>query len=241
MNLSEEQEIKKEFQLERVILFSDAVFAIIITIMVIDIKLPEGAAEADLQTLQRDFFHILIKLTAYAASFFLVANFWIRHLKIFSFLKDYNIPLLLLNLFFLFTVSLFPFAISLITGTTHLNAFLSTWAFNIYFGIILGVIFSQTLLTRYLVKHKAELCIYNREMETVLQWKAQRINLLVVPLAVVIIIVFNYFNLKPTYTLFVVALLMVANGRLRRYYYPDSGLFSTPFSMLTDKIKKPRK
>lgn len=35
-----ESEIKKEFQVERMILFSDAVFAIVITLMAIDIKIP---------------------------------------------------------------------------------------------------------------------------------------------------------------------------------------------------------
>jgi cation transporter-like permease len=44
MNKNDENEIKKEFQLERVILFSDAVFAIIITIIVLDTNCRRGPA-----------------------------------------------------------------------------------------------------------------------------------------------------------------------------------------------------
>jgi len=42
----EDKELKHEFELERVILFSDAVFAIIITIMVLDVKLPDDLRHA---------------------------------------------------------------------------------------------------------------------------------------------------------------------------------------------------
>ena len=41
------EEIKKEFQLERMILFSDAVFAIVITLMAIEIKIPEEVKLTD--------------------------------------------------------------------------------------------------------------------------------------------------------------------------------------------------
>lgn len=41
-NLQElEDDIKKEFQLERMILFSDAVFAIVITLMAMEIHIPD--------------------------------------------------------------------------------------------------------------------------------------------------------------------------------------------------------
>src|ERR1700761_5997170 len=116
MNISEEHEIKKEFQLERVILFSDAVFAIIITIMVIDIKLPEGIHHANAAQVREAFRGLIPKLVAYSISFFLIGNFWLRHLKIFSFLRDYNTTLIIFNLIFLFSISLFPFAVAFVAS-----------------------------------------------------------------------------------------------------------------------------
>jgi uncharacterized membrane protein len=221
MNSNEEQQIKKEFQLERVILFSDAVYAIIMTIMVIDIKLPEGLDEANIKQIQHEFFLILLKLIAYAASFFLVANFWIRHLKIFSFLKDCNVPLMALNLLFLFSVSLFPFAISLVTGATRIKSFSLGLGVNIYIGIIFSSIFSQTLLTGYLIRHKKELCVDNSEIGHTLKWKAQRLNLYIIPALAAVVIIFNYFGLAPVYSLYVAAFLGMINGGLRRIYYPN--------------------
>src|ERR1700712_1413462 len=99
MELNEEEEIKKEFQLERVILFTDAVFAIILTIMVLDIKLPESVREASDHQLKEAFKELILKFVAYFITFGLVARFWIAHLKLFRFLKDYDHKLLVLNLF----------------------------------------------------------------------------------------------------------------------------------------------
>jgi hypothetical protein len=45
------EEIKKEFQLERMILFSDAVFAVVITLISIEIKLPDSTESVTSQSL----------------------------------------------------------------------------------------------------------------------------------------------------------------------------------------------
>ncbi|NCD69070.1 TMEM175 family protein [Mucilaginibacter agri] len=221
MNAHEEEEIKKEFQLERVILFSDAVFAIIITIMVIDIKLPENMRELTEEHVRHSFFELIPKLLAYALSFFLVATFWMRHLKIFSFLRDYNKMVLVYNLLFLFVVSLFPFGVSMISGLISLKSAAYGWSVNIYIGIVLLTFFAQTLLTRYLVKHKAELCYNNKDMERVLQWKSQRINLFVTPVIAAAVCVCNYINLSPTISMYCVGTLGIVNGFARKAYYPD--------------------
>jgi uncharacterized membrane protein len=94
MNHNEENEIKKEFQLERLIFFSDAVFAIIITIMILDVKLPEALIHPTERESKDAFLHILPKVIGYALTFFVIGSFWMRHLRVFSFLKSYNMQLI---------------------------------------------------------------------------------------------------------------------------------------------------
>jgi uncharacterized membrane protein len=220
MNVHEEEEIKKEFQLERVILFSDAVFAIIITIMVIDIKLPENLKNGTAEHLHDAFYELIPKLFAYGLSFLVVAAFWIRHLKIFSFLRDYNVPLLVLNLLFLFTVSLFPFTVSMISGILNSNALFFTIGINIYVGIILATFFAQTLLTWYIVKNKATLCVNNNTIEDALEWKVQRINIILIPILATVVYGINYYHFNSKTIMFVAAALGAINGLLIRIYYP---------------------
>jgi uncharacterized membrane protein len=179
MSTREENEIKKEFQLERIIFFSDAVFAIIITIMVLDVKLPDVVKYSTETEAKSAFFQVLPKLSAFIVTFFMVGNFWMRHLRIFSYLKDYNAPLVFINLLFLLSVSLYPFALSFIFNGGRLMKY--TWVVYTYISIINFTTFTETLLTGYLLRNKELLCVRDPEMENVLRWKIVRINYFAVP------------------------------------------------------------
>lgn len=240
MNIDEEKnEIKKEFQLERVILFSDAVFAIIITIMVIDIKLPESIRDATTHDLRHAFKGLTFKFIAYSLSFFLVAQFWMSHLKIFSFLKDYNKNVLILNLAFLFTVSLFPFGVSLISGgVVKPDQPEYAWIIYIYVGIIFTTILMQAILVRYLLKNKELLCYRTDEIETTLKWKVLRINFYTIPAVVVMFIIMRILNVQALYSFCAVGLYGIIMKLAFRKYYPDD---EDNRSLLLQIFKKPRK
>jgi uncharacterized membrane protein len=102
---------RRVFQLERVILFSDAVFAIAITLLVIEIKVPsvrDGIAnETDLLWAVA---HLAPKFLGFLISFMLVGMYWTRHHTLFGYVVDYTPKLLWLNLFFLLSVVLMPFS-----------------------------------------------------------------------------------------------------------------------------------
>jgi len=222
MDIKEEEEIQKEFQLERAVLFTDAVFAIILTIMVLELRLPEGIGHETEGHIIKAYEQLILKFLAYTVSFFLVARFWIAHIKLFRFLKDYDIKLLALNLLFLFTVTLFPFAISLITSGINDQLSEFNWGHTIYILIFYSSIFTQSLITRYLLKNREKLCINILKLETNLKWKIQRINIALIPVLMVVVLVFNYYQTIFYYPWATVVVYAWITKRLSRAYYPGS-------------------
>jgi len=91
--------------------FSDGVMAIIITIMVLELKVPEGSSWASLKPL-------LPKLIAYIFSFIYVGIYWNNHHHLFQAVKKVNGSILWANLHLLFWLSLMPIATEWI-GATH--------------------------------------------------------------------------------------------------------------------------
>jgi uncharacterized membrane protein len=103
-------ELKKEFQIERMILFSDAVFAIAITLMAIEIKVPVIEHDVTDHALLKALAHLLFKFAGFLISFFIIGLYWTVHHRMFSFVENYNGKLLWLNLFFLLSIVLMPFS-----------------------------------------------------------------------------------------------------------------------------------
>jgi len=88
---------------DRLLAFSDGVIAIIITIMVLELKAPHGADWSDLVKLAPVFF-------SYVLSFAFVAIYWNNHHHLLYTLSRVNGTILWANLHLLFWLSLIPFA-----------------------------------------------------------------------------------------------------------------------------------
>jgi uncharacterized membrane protein len=83
--------------------FSDAVIAVIITVMVLELKAPEGSRLADLLPLWPT-------AVSYAVSYLFVAIIWVNHHHLLHFVRHPTPRLIWLNFVHLFAVSLLPFA-----------------------------------------------------------------------------------------------------------------------------------
>ncbi|MEO5494875.1 MAG: TMEM175 family protein [Sphingomonas sp.] len=97
----------------RVEAFSDGVLAIIITIMVLELKAPEEPGVEHLWRLWPTFL-------AYAISFAYVGIYWVNHHRLFSHASRVSNALVWFNLFLLFSLSLIPFSTAYL-GTQHFS------------------------------------------------------------------------------------------------------------------------
>lgn len=91
--------------------FSDGVMAIIITVMVFDLKFMNLPTE---QTLWEDIRPLVPKFISYAVSFLMLAIMWVNHHQLFHLIKHTDRKLLWLNMHLLFWMSLIPFATNFI-------------------------------------------------------------------------------------------------------------------------------
>lgn len=102
---------RTQFQMERFIFFSDGVFAICITLLVIEIRVPNP--EDNHIFSDAALWNYLTKnsltFLGFIISFGIIGHYWTVHHRIFGYAKSYTSGLLWLNLGFLFSVVLLPF------------------------------------------------------------------------------------------------------------------------------------
>ena len=120
--------------------FSDGVVAIIITIMVLELKVPHGT---DLNSLRP----LIPVFLSYVMSFVFVGIYWSNHHHLLQVVKHVSGPVLWANLHLLFWLSLIPF----VTGWMGENHF-APWPVALYGMILLGAAIAYFILARSLVK-----------------------------------------------------------------------------------------
>ena len=144
-------ESRKQFQLERIILFSDAVFAIAITLLIIEIKVPHFENVTQ-QQLVDELRHKLPEFLGFILSFAVIGQFWTSHHRLFGYIINYTPKLMWLNLLMLLWVVVMPFSTFLNMQYGNMDI---VW---FWYSINLALIeLAYYLLWKY-VGHKPELC-----------------------------------------------------------------------------------
>src|SRR6476661_5906430 len=95
----------------RIEAFSDGVFAIAITLLILEIHVPAVKAN---ETLMHSLLHEWESFLALFVGFFTLLTCWINHHYMFSVIRKCNSPLMLVNGFKLLVVTITPFATALL-------------------------------------------------------------------------------------------------------------------------------
>jgi uncharacterized membrane protein len=122
--------------------FSDGVIAIIITIMVLEMKVPHGD---DLPALQP----LIPVFISYALSFLYIGIYWNNHHHMLHATRKVNGPVLWANLHLLFWLSLIPF----VTGWMGENHF-AEMPVALYGAVLLMAGVAYFILSRALIRHE---------------------------------------------------------------------------------------
>jgi uncharacterized membrane protein len=132
--MSEQAERASEFDYDRTVALSDGVFAIALTLLVLNIPLP-----ADGDDLWSQLDDLLPNLAAYALSFAVLGFMWLRHHSFFRELSGIDRPLALLNLLYLGFVALIPFPTGLIAERGDESAAVIVYALTIAISSAIAV------------------------------------------------------------------------------------------------------
>jgi len=121
--------------------FSDGVLAIIITIMVLELKVPHGTGLSVLRPLVPVF-------ASYVLSFLYVGIYWNNHHHMIHSLRQVSGGILWANLHLLFWLSLFPFTTGWM-GENHLAATpAALYGFVLFMAAVAYYILQRTIITR---------------------------------------------------------------------------------------------
>jgi uncharacterized membrane protein len=132
-----------KFQLERISLFSDAVFAIVITLMMIEIKAPHLPHDITFGGALTELAGLFPLILGTVLSFFLIGVFWTKHHKLMKYVTGYTPKLIWLNIRFLLCVAFIPFSTAFVFENFEAHSPLPLLVYNINY--IVATIFEYRL------------------------------------------------------------------------------------------------
>ena len=160
---------KNHFQLDRISFFTDGVFAIAITLLVIEFKVPVIEHPTD-HLLWDALNEMAWKLLGFVLSFCIVGYYWSVHHRIFGYVEKYTARLIWHNLLFLFSVVLLPFTSGLLgeyASDSHLLIPYGVYVLNICLVALMNAILwfyvsdpKNDLLTHKISKERIMLGFY---------------------------------------------------------------------------------
>ena len=142
---------QEQLGLERLIFFSDAVFAIAITLLALEIQLPEGDELVNDRQLFNHLTGMWHDFFAYSISFLVIGTFWMAHHRKFRFIIKYDGRLIFLNLLFLMVIAFMPFPSSIISKYPYRSATIFYALTMLLAGLLMAGIWRYASTKKHLI------------------------------------------------------------------------------------------
>lgn len=198
----------EERGLDRIINLSDAVFAFSLTLLTVDLVVPELQG-SETSLLYQDLLGEYSRFLYFLMTFVITSAYWSSHHRIFRFIRRYDGILMRLNIYFLLFITLMPFITKLISEYGHVQVAVIIAALGYAIpGFLLGIIWHYASKDHMLIDVKIPGDF--ARLTTVKNYINPSIFVLSIP--------FSYIN--PRYTIYS-WLLLFPIGFIVNYRYPD--------------------
>ncbi len=196
---------------ERLEALTDSIFAIVMTILVFEIRVPDTLRYVTDQTLANAVFAIYPLFFSYLLSFSLLFTYWRAHHYIVSALaKNVDIRLSNLSALFFFFVGLVPFSAHLLGVYSHTKFAIALFGINI---ILIGM--SLWIMRRYVIKSAS---IENAPF-TKTENEHANMRILLPVVAAIIAIAVSFFHKEIALIFFTIAIIFNLSRRSTRYMF----------------------
>jgi uncharacterized membrane protein len=193
---------------------TDGVFAIIMTILVFNVSVPElilfAEGEYTSERLTDRLMELWPDILAYVVSFVTLSVYWVAHHRIFRWIVDVDRPLIWINISFLMTIGLIPFSTGLLAQYRDQQISALIYSFN---SILAGaIIYSLYLYT------KRHLELVDKTVNTAIRSRSgRRVLITILTYSVAILTSFTYLPVS----LFLLFLVLIPEFFPDRYFGKD--------------------
>jgi uncharacterized membrane protein len=140
---------ENEIEFGRIVAFSDGVFSIAITLLVLNLGIEKGLGEGQIDdalwNLREDFF-------AYAISFAVIGRFWLVHHRFFAEVEAFDGRLIGLNLLYLGFIVLIPFSSEVLGEYGGQTPAVVLYSVNLALVVLLGLLMGADARRRGLTR-----------------------------------------------------------------------------------------
>lgn len=197
---------KHLLKVSRLECLTDGVFAIAMTILAFDLRLPKGIPAEKLSIILTT--HVLDKLVVYGISFIILGTLWVAMNFQLGLIARLNRPYLWSHVFYLMFVCVVPFSASLVAEYPKSHAAIIFYVANLF----------CTTMAQFVITHCAHVFKLNKDINTAPIRRAMIQRLLVAPVFYVLSLILAYWHVRFAFiTLLIPTFLYMLPGKVDSY------------------------